>query len=451
MALPAANPDKEPDNRTTMELGSVLPMTAEVRDGRLFVGGVDMVDLARREGTPLYVFDEADMRARMAGYMSAFRSRHEDSDVVYASKAFLDKEMARIVAEEGLGLDVSGGGELACATAAGFPPERVIVHGNNKTPAELEEAISAGVGRIVVDNRTELGRVSEIAGSRGIVQDVYLRIAPGVEADTHEYVRTGCEDTKFGFTLRDDFALACVKAVLDTPHVHLAGLHCHIGSQIFALHSFREAIRVMVEFMARVRDECGYVVDELDLGGGLGVAYVADDEPATVDDFAEASVEAVEEACAAHGFPMPRLLVEPGRSLTANAGVTLYTVGNVKELPGIRTYVAVDGGMSDNIRTALYHADYEAVIASKAADPRTRVVTLAGKHCESGDVVAVDVSVQDPEVGDIACVFGTGAYCATMASNYNGQPRPAIVFVRDGQARVVTRRETYDDLIRRDL
>lgn len=451
MALPASDLTKVPDNRTTMDLGEVLPMTAEVRGDRLFIGGVDMVDLAHEQGTALYVFDEADMRRRMESYRDSFRSRYGNSEVLFASKAFVNKEIVRIVDELGLCLDVSGGGELACAQSVGFPMERVFVHGNNKTPLELEEAISAGVGRIVVDSRIELARISEIAGRLGRVQDVFMRITPGVEADTHEYIRTGCEDSKFGFNMRDDFAFTCVKTAIETPNVRLAGLHCHIGSQIFALHSFREAAQVMVELMVRVRDEYGYTIEELDLGGGLGVAYTADDKPSTIDAFAETTVAAVKEFCAQHGFPLPRLLVEPGRSLVANAGVTLYTVGILKTLPGIRKYVAVDGGMSDNIRTALYHADYEAVIANKASQPRTEIVTLCGKHCESGDAVAVDVPIQRPDLGDVVCVFATGAYCSTMASNYNGQPRPAVVFVRDGVARVTTRRETYEDLHARDI
>ena len=425
MSLPASDLSKQPDNRTTMELGAVLPETAEVRDGHLFIGGVDMVELAKREGTALY----------------------GNADVIYASKAFLNKEAVRMVASEGLCLDVSGGGEFACALSVGFPAERVFMHGNNKTPRELEEAISAGIGRIVIDSRIELRRISEIAGRLGVVQDIYMRITPGVEADTHEYICTGCEDSKFGFNMRDDFAFNCVRDVLDTPNVRLAGLHCHIGSQIFALHSFREAADVMVEFIARIRDEYGYVIEELDLGGGLGIAYTAEDEPSSIEDFAEVTATAVKDFC----LPLPRLLVEPGRSLVANAGVTLYTVGILKTLPGIRKYVAVDGGMSDNIRTALYHADYEPVVANKADQPRTEIVTIAGKHCESGDAVVIDMPMQHPDLGDVVCVFATGAYCYTMASNYNGQPRPAIVFVRDGEARVVTRRETYEDLQRRDL
>ena len=444
MSLPAADLSKQPDNRTTMELGAVLPLTAEVKDDHLYVGGVDMVELAREQGTALYVMDEADMRTRMETYLAAFRSRYQNSDVVYASKAFLNKEAARIVADEGLCLDVSGGGELAIALAAGFPTERIFMHGNNKTPRELREAIQAGVGRIIIDSRIELKRISEIAGELGVVQPIYMRITPGVEADTHQYIRTGCEDSKFGFTMRDDFAYGCVKDVLAAPNVRLAGLHCHIGSQIFALHSYPEAVEVMVELMARIEEGYGYRIEELDVGGGLGIAY-------TADEFAETVTSAVHAACEKFGVPEPRLLTEPGRSLVATAGVTLYTVGILKTLPGIRKYVAVDGGMSDNIRTALYHADYEPVIANKAGQPRTEIVTIAGKHCESGDAVVIDMPMQHPDLGDIVAVFGTGAYCYTMASNYNGQPRPAIVFVKDGQARVTTRRETYEDLMSRDI
>ena len=444
MSLPAADLSKQPDNRTTMELGAVLPLTAEVKDDHLYVGGVDMVELAREQGTALYVMDEADMRTRMETYLAAFRSRYQNSDVVYASKAFLNKEAARIVADEGLCLDVSGGGELAIALAAGFPTERIFMHGNNKTPRELREAIQAGVGRIIIDSRIELKRISEIAGELGVVQPIYMRITPGVEADTHQYIRTGCEDSKFGFTMRDDFAYGCVKDVLAAPNVRLAGLHCHIGSQIFALHSYPEAVEVMVELMARIEEGYGYRIEELDVGGGLGIAYTADDKPASIDEFAETVTSAVHAACEKFGVPEPRLLTEPGRSLVA-------TVGILKTLPGIRKYVAVDGGMSDNIRTALYHADYEPVIANKAGQPRTEIVTIAGKHCESGDAVVIDMPMQHPDLGDIVAVFGTGAYCYTMASNYNGQPRPAIVFVKDGQARVTTRRETYEDLMSRDI
>lgn len=451
MSLPASDLTKEPDMRTTMELGACLPMTAEVIDDHLYIGGVDMVELAHEYGTALYVYDEADLTHRMNTYLEAFRSRYPNSDVAYASKAFLNKAAARLAQEAGLCLDVSGGGELAIAQAVGFPMERVIVHGNNKTPQELREAIQAGVGRIVADSRIEIARISAIAQELGVEQEIYMRITPGVEADTHEYIRTGCEDSKFGFTMREDFAFECIKTALEAPHVHLAGLHMHIGSQIFALHSFGEAIDVMVEFISRIKDFYNYEIDEVDVGGGLGIAYTAEDKPATIDEFAEATVSSLVAACEKYGVKQPRLLTEPGRSMVATPGVTLYTVGILKTLPGIRKYVAIDGGMSDNVRTALYHADYEPVVANKAGQPRTEIVTICGKHCESGDAVAIDRPLQHPDLDDIICVFGTGAYCHSMSSNYNGQPRPGIVFVKDGQARLVTRRETYADLMACDI
>ena len=451
MSLPASDLTKEPDMRTTMELGACLPMTAEVIDDHLYIGGVDMVELAHEYGTALYVYDEADLTHRMNTYLEAFRSRYPNSDVAYASKAFLNKAAARLAQEAGLCLDVSGGGELAIAQAVGFPMERVIVHGNNKTPQELREAIQAGVGRIVADSRIEIARISAIAQELGVEQEIYMRITPGVEADTHEYIRTGCEDSKFGFTMREDFAFECIKTALEAPNVHLAGLHMHIGSQIFALHSFGEAIDVMVEFISRIKNFYNYEIDEVDVGGGLGIAYTAEDKPATINEFAEVTVSSLVAACEKYGVKQPRLLTEPGRSMVATPGVTLYTVGILKTLPGIRKYVAIDGGMSDNVRTALYHADYEPVVANKAGQPRTEIVTICGKHCESGDAVAIDRPLQHPDLDDIICVFGTGAYCHSMSSNYNGQPRPGIVFVKDGQARLVTRRETYADLMACDI
>lgn len=451
MSLPASDLTKEPDMRTTMELGACLPMTAEVIDDHLYIGGVDMVELAHEYGTALYVYDEADLTHRMHTYLEAFRSRYPHSDVAYASKAFLNKAAARLAQEAGLCLDVSGGGELAIAQAVDFPMERVIVHGNNKTPQELREAIQAGVGRIVADSRIEIARISAIAQELGVEQDIYMRITPGVEADTHEYIRTGCEDSKFGFTMREDFAFECIKTALEAPNVHLAGLHMHIGSQIFALHSFGEAIDVMMEFISRIKDYYNYEIDEVDVGGGLGIAHTAEDKPATIDEFAEVTVSSLVAACKKYNVKEPRLITEPGRSMVATPGVTLYTVGILKTLPGIRKYVAVDGGMSDNIRTALYHADYEPIVANKAGQPRTEIVTICGKHCESGDAVAIDRPLQHPDLDDIICVFGTGAYCHSMSSNYNGQPRPGIVFVKDGQARLVTRRETYADLMACDI
>lgn len=451
MSMPAPNHDAVADRRTTMQLGPVLPMTAEVKDHHLFIGGVDMVKLAREKGTAMYVFDEADIRHRMREYHEGFKSVYPDAEVLYASKAFLNKAIVKVAREEGMSLDVSGGGELAIAQAAGFPMDRVYVHGNNKTPQELEEAISAGAGTIVLDSRIELDRVDKIAREHGVIQNVFMRITPGVEADTLDYIKTGCEDSKFGFNLHNDFAFKCVGDVLKAKNVRLTGFHMHIGSEIFDLSSYQEAIAVMCDFMAHVRDAYGFETKKFDVGGGVGIAYQADDKPDTIEHFTKVIADAVRKECARVDIPLPHILCEPGRSIVGRAGVTLYTVGILKTLPGIRKFVAIDGGMSDNIRTALYHADYEATIANKADEPRTEIVTLCGKHCESGDAVVLDGSLQKADLGDIVCVFDTGAYCYTMSSNYNGQPRPAIYFVKDGKARMVTRRETYADLMACDV
>ncbi|MGN0302538.1 MAG: diaminopimelate decarboxylase [Anaerotardibacter sp.] len=451
MSLPAPNPDARADFRSTMDLGLCLPKTTTVENGHLVIGGVDMVSLAKEQGTALYVYDQADLEDRMDSYVDSFKKHYGNAAVCYASKAFLNKAMACLAKEHDMHLDVSGGGELAIAQAVDFPMEKVVVHGNNKTPLELEEAISAGAGRIVVDSHEELNRISEIAGKLGVTQNIFLRITPGVEADTLDYIRTGAEDSKFGFTIRDDYAFKCIKDALDAPNVNLAGLHMHIGSQIFALNSYPEAIDVIIELAARVKNEYGWEFEDIDVGGGLGIAYTVADQPSTIDQFAEVLATAMKESCAKHGITEPRLLTEPGRSIVAVPGVTLYTVGSIKEITGIRKYVAIDGGMSDNIRPALYGASYESVVANKADAPRDDVVTLVGKHCESGDAVAFDASLQTPEVGDIVCMFSTGAYCHSMSSNYNGQPRAGIVFVKDGVAKLVSRRETYADLMACDI
>lgn len=448
---PRPRPPAQPDQRTAHDLAPVLPVTAEVRSGHLWIGGVDMVALAREAGTALYVMDEATIRKQLKDYVTWTRYHWKDVDVVYAGKAFLSLAMVRIVEEEGCCLLCASGGELAYALRAGFPMERVQVHGNNKTPAELAECLDAGVGRIVVDNFVELERLSVLAVERGVTQRVLVRVTPGIAADTHDFIMTGAEDSKFGFGLNQGLAMEAVKRTIALPGLDFEGLHMHIGSQIFALKSFAKAIEVMVAFMGEVRDQTGVAVRMLDVGGGLGVAYGVPDEPSTIKDFGKVVVDGIKEECEKHGLPVPRMAVEPGRSIVANAGVTLYTVGAVKEIPGIRTYVAVDGGMSDNIRTSLYGAHYEALIANKADQPREMIATIAGKHCESGDIVVRDAPLQCPEVGDVVCVCATGAYCQSLSSNYNKQVRPGVVFVRDGQWRWSVRRETYDDLLRTDV
>jgi diaminopimelate decarboxylase len=429
------------------DLSSVLPMTAEIRDGRLWVGGVDMVDLARAQGTALYVMDEAHIRAQLREFRKWTSYHWREVETVYAAKAFMCRAMCKVVHEEGCMVLCASGGELAIALSAGVPASRIQVHGNNKTIAEIEEATAAGVDRLVVDSLLELGRISEIASARSVEQAVLLRVTPGIRPDTHGYIQTGQEDSKFGFGLNHGLAMAGVKAAVAAPGVRFAGLHMHIGSQIFALQSYSKAIEVMVDFMRQVREETGVDVTDLDVGGGIGIKYGLADEPSTIEEFGKVVVDGIKEECERHGLPVPRILIEPGRAVVALAGITLYTVGVVKEIPGIRTYVAIDGGMTDNIRPALYGARYECLVANKADEPRTEIVTIAGKHCETGDLIARDTPIQPVETGDIVAVCATGAYCYSMASNYNKQVRPAVVFVRDGEARTVVRREGYTDLM----
>jgi len=452
MGKPSApRPPATPDNKTAADLAPVMPMTFEVKDGHLWIGGVDMVTLAREAGTALYVMDEATIRHQLSEYVKWTQFHWKDVDVVYAGKAFMSLAMIKLVEEEGCCLLCASGGELAYAKRANFPMSRVQVHGNNKTPSELVDCVEAGVSRVVVDNFDELERLSAIAEERGATQPILIRVTPGVEADTHDFIMTGAEDSKFGFGLNQGLAMAAVKLAVELPGIDFEGLHMHIGSQIFALHSYGKAIAVMVNFMREIQAETGVSVRMLDVGGGLGVAYGVPDEPSTVEQFGKVVVDGIKEECERNGLAVPRMAVEPGRSIVANAGVTLYTVGTIKEIPGIRTYVAVDGGMSDNIRTALYDADYEALIANRADQPREMVATVAGKHCESGDIVVRDAPLQMPQVDDILCVCATGAYCQSMSSNYNKNVRPGVVFVRDGQWRFVIRRETYEDLMKCEL
>jgi diaminopimelate decarboxylase len=394
------------------------------------------------------LLDETDVRARMREWLAAFGP---DGDVYYAGKAFLSKAVVKGVQEEGLGLDVCTGGELAVALAAGFPADRLWFHGNNKSVDELTRAVVAGVGTVVLDSFEEIARLAAVATAAGVRQRVYVRVTPGVEAHTHEYVQTGQEDQKFGFSLASGAAAEAVRRVVTLDSLDLVGIHCHIGSHIFDTHGFSLAAHRMVELLAAVRDEHGLELPELDLGGGHGIAYTAADDPMSPQDHADGLRAIVERECAAAGLAVPKVVVEPGRAIVGPSTVTLYEVGTVKELPGLRTYVSVDGGMSDNIRTALYDARYTAVLASRASDAEPRNVTLCGKHCESGDIVVHDVPLPaDLAPGDLVAVPASGAYHRSMASNYNHVPRPPVVAVADGKARVIVRRETEDDLLALD-
>lgn len=417
-------------------------------DGVLTVGGVPVTALAAEHGTPAYLFDEADFRARCRAFAQGFAG----ADVYYAGKAFLCRAVARIIAEEGLGLDVCTGGELTVAQAAGFPPERIGFHGNNKSLAELARALDAGVGRIIVDSFDEIDRLTVLARERGQRPAVMIRVTVGVEAHTHEYIATAHEDQKFGFSLAGGAAAEAVARVLEQDALELTGLHSHIGSQIFDTSGFEVSARRVLGLHAQIARAHGVVLPELDLGGGFGVAYTTQDDPAPAADLAKGIVGIVEQECAALGLPVPRLSVEPGRAIAGPAVFTLYRVGTVKDVDGIRSYVSVDGGMSDNIRTALYEAAYSATLASRASAAPPALARIVGKHCEAGDIVVADEFLPaDVRPGDLVAVPGTGAYCRSMASNYNHQPRPPVVAVGDGRSRVIVRRETEADLMALDV
>jgi diaminopimelate decarboxylase len=417
-------------------------------EGALSIGGVGVAELAADYGTPAYLLDEDDLRARCRDFKSAFA----DADVFYAGKSFLCKAVVRIVEEEGLFLDVCSGGELAVALAAGFPPERIGFHGNNKSVSELERALDAGVGRIVVDSFDEITRLTEISARSGKRPTVLIRVTVGVEAHTHEFIATAHEDQKFGFSLSGGAAFAAAARILDEDVLDLRGLHSHIGSQIFDTSGFEVSARRILELQAQIRDARGIELPELDLGGGFGIAYTTQDSPSTPGDLAKRIMKIVESECELAQLRIPKLSIEPGRAIVGPAVFTLYEVGTVKDVDGIRTYVSVDGGMSDNIRTALYDASYSATMANRASTAEPMLARVVGKHCESGDIVVKDEFLPaDVQPGDLLAVPGTGAYCRSMASNYNHVPRPPVVAVRDGAARVIVRRETEDDLLALDV
>ena len=434
-----------------MGVDSMLRGTMRINErGHLEIGGCDCVELAKEFGTPLYVMDEALIRENCRRYKNAFAQNYPvEARVCYAGKAFLTLAMCRLIDEEGLYLDVASGGELFTALQAKFPAERIYMHGNFKSEEELTLAVRHKIGRVVVDCMEELERLNLIAEKNGTVAEIMLRLTPGVEAHTHEYIRTGQIDTKFGFHIENGVALEAVKKALSLKYLRLHGFHCHIGSQIFEIEPYKIAIEQMFSFAAIARSETGFVMRELNLGGGLGVRYVPEDEPPSIETFIASICEAVKDTASHFGFELPILAVEPGRSIVGEAGTTLYTIGVVKEIPRVRTYVSVDGGMSDNPRPALYGARYFAIVANKANREPNKVVTVAGKHCES-DTLIKDIPLADPQPGDILAVFTTGAYHYSMASNYNRFHRPAVVFVKDGKAKLVVRRETYDDLLKCD-
>ena len=432
-------------------LAHVFPDTADTNGaGHLTLGGCDAVQLAEQYGTPLYVLDEATLRDRCRQFSSAFAKRYPRSQVLYASKAYINPTLVRILAEEGLGLDVVSGGELAVAMAGEMPLDRVHFHGNNKTPTELGEAVAAGIGRVVVDNFHELDLLERICTDADKRQDILLRVCPGIDPHTHAYTTTGILDSKFGFSIRTGDAERAILRALATPRLNLLGLHFHLGSPIFELKPYQAAIDLVLRFAARLRGK-GLNLREFCPGGGFAIAYTRNDRPPAAGDYADAIVSTLTATCNELGVDQPNLVVEPGRSIVGPAGVALYRVGAVKEIPGVRTYVSVDGGMGDNIRPALYRATYEVLSANRVVAEPDATVTICGKYCESGDVLASEVRLPSPVAGDVIAIPATGAYCSSMASNYNLNPRPPIVLVKDGESRLIRRRESYADMMLCDL
>ena len=432
-------------------LTHVFPDTTDTNAaGHLTLGGCDALDLVEQYGTPLYVLDEVTLRARCRQFADAFAARYPNSKAVYASKAYINPALARIVAEEGLGLDVVSGGELAVAMAGDVPLEGVYFHGNNKTPAELEEAVAAGIGRIVVDSFHELDLLERICADVGQNQDILVRVSPGIDPHTHVYTTTGVIDSKFGFSIQTGDAERAILEAIAAPHLNLLGLHFHLGSPIFELEPYQAATDLVLRFAAGLREQ-GLNLREFSPGGGFAIAYTRHDQPPSPDDYADAIVGTLTATCAELGMEQPSLVIEPGRSIIGPAGVALYSIGAIKHIPGIRTYVSVDGGMGDNIRPALYQATYEVLSANRPAAEPDATVTIAGKYCESGDVLATDVLLPAPAAGDVIAIPAAGAYCPSMASNYNLNPRPPIILVRDGESRLIRRRESYADLMHCDV
>lgn len=420
--------------------------------GHLTIGGVDAVDLANKYGTPLYVMDERTIRGHCRTFQQSIDDNYGGKGLaVYASKAFNCKEMCRIIKDEGLGIDVVSGGELYTALSVDFPPEKIVFHGNNKTEEEIKLALESGVGRIVVDNLTELRTIEKMAAELNKNPGVMIRIKPGIDAHTHNFIRTGQIDSKFGFALETGEAFEAIKEVLEQKNVTLKGVHCHIGSQIFEIDPFKAAAEVMLGFMAKVKKELSYEIKELNLGGGFGIRYLIDDDAKLYKTFMEQVSVTVKETCKRLGLNIPFIMIEPGRSIVGPAGTTLYTVGAVKTIPGIRNYVSVDGGMTDNPRYILYQSEYSIAVANKIDKPSDYIATIAGRCCESGDLVQEDAKIQTPEPGDILAVFCTGAYNYSMASNYNRVPRPSVVMIKDGESRVIIKGESYEDLVKNDL
>ncbi len=437
---------------TEIPLANVLPLTADVTEGgHLMLGACDAVALAGEFGTPLYVFDEETLRGQCRAFQREFGSRYHNSEVAYAAKAYLGRTLAGILSQEGMSLDVVSGGELAVAASVNFPADRMYFHGNNKSEHELREALDYGVARIVVDNFHELQLLNGLAQGRGVRQKVLLRLSPGIDPHTHAHTTTGTLDNKFGIPLPTGQAEAAVRQAIDMPGLELMGLHAHLGSPVFELEPYAQAVDTVLEFASKMRKQYGFEMAEFSPGGGFAVAYTPDQQAPTAAIYAETVTSTLREALWRYELPAPKLIVEPGRAIVARAAVALYTVGSSKDVPDVRRFVSVDGGMADNVRPALYESRYSALVANRVNDERRETVTVAGKYCESGDILLRDAELPPLEAGDILAMPAAGAYALAMASNYNLSLRPAVVLVKDGEAKLMRRRETYEDLMRADV
>lgn len=420
--------------------------------GHLEIGGCDTIDLAEKYGTPLYVVDENEIRKNCRAFVKSIEDNYNGhGTVAYASKAFSCMEMYRICKQENMSIDTVSAGEIYTALKAGFPAERIYFHGNNKTLNEIEFALDNNIGRIVVDNLTELEKIEKAAEKRNITAKIMFRIKPGIDAHTHSFIRTGQIDSKFGLALENGEAMVGVKRALALKNVELCGLHCHIGSQIFDISPFELAAEVMMDFIAKIKEETGAEIKELNLGGGFGIKYTGEDKPAPYSDYMNRVAAVIKKKAEEHSMELPFIIIEPGRSIAGAAGITLYTVGAVKEIENVRTYVSIDGGMTDNPRYILYQSTYEILCASKANEPKTEKITLAGKCCESGDLIQENAMIQKVVPGDTIAVLSTGAYNYSMASNYNRIGRPAVVMTNNGESRIIVKRESFEDLVRNDV
>jgi len=429
---------------------SIMPLTAKIKDnGHLEIGGCDTVELAKQYGTPLYVYDEDTIRTCCRQYKEAF-SAYPDNSVLYASKAFMTRAICKIMEKEGFGLDVVSGGEIYTAVNSGFPMQRCYFNGNNKSAEELELALYCNIGRITVDNFYELELLNRIAKAKDKKANILLRITPGIECHTHEYIQTGHLDSKFGFDLTQlDEAVSLIKN--EYHNLNLKGLHAHIGSQIFETQIYADVVGIVLEQFAKIKSKFSIVLEEMNVGGGLGVKHNDSDEPPSIYDIAEVIINSLKENLKKYSLPEPKLIVEPGRSIICNSGVTLYTAGSQKQVPEGRKYIAVDGGMSDNPRPSMYQAKYKAIIANKAKSTPEELVTIAGRYCESGDVLIKDIKLPKVEPQNIICIFATGSYNYSMSSQYNRVPKPAAIIVQNGKSDVIIKRESYQDIISNDL